>query len=83
MRILIDIAGEKVVDDESESVEVPFLLKTNGLEIFSEPPKGKTGVGSFTIVEVKDCWGRLKSGAGWIDLRRAMESGIIVKSVSN
>ncbi|MCI8672015.1 MAG: N-acetylmuramoyl-L-alanine amidase [Lachnospiraceae bacterium] len=83
LRILIDIAGEKVVDDESESFEVPFLLKTNGLEIFSEPPKGKTGVGSFTIVEVKDCWGRLKSGAGWIDLRRAMESGIIVKSVSN
>lgn len=28
--------------------------------------KGQTGKGVFTIVEVKDGWGRLKSGAGWI-----------------
>ena len=27
---------------------------------------GQTGKGVFTIVEVKDGWGRLKSGAGWI-----------------
>lgn len=25
-----------------------------------------TGKGAFTIVEVKDGWGKLKSGAGWI-----------------
>ncbi len=30
--------------------------------------KGQTGKGVFTIVEVKDGWGRLKSGAGWIYL---------------
>ncbi len=30
--------------------------------------KGQTGIGTFTIVEVKDGWGRLKSGAGWIYL---------------
>ena len=31
------------------------------------PATGKfTGIGVFTIVEVKDGWGRLKSGAGWI-----------------
>ena len=30
--------------------------------------KGKTGKGVFTIVEVKNGWGRLKSGAGWIYL---------------
>lgn len=30
--------------------------------------KGQTGKGVFTIVEVKDGWGKLKSGAGWIYL---------------
>ena len=30
---------------------------------------GQTGKGTFTIVEVKDGWGRLKSGAGWIWLK--------------
>lgn len=29
---------------------------------------GQTGKGIFTILEVKDGWGRLKSGAGWIYL---------------
>lgn len=28
--------------------------------------KGQTGKGIFTIVEVSDGWGKLKSGAGWI-----------------
>lgn len=30
--------------------------------------RGQTGKGVFTIVEVKDGWGKLKSGAGWIYL---------------
>jgi hypothetical protein len=30
--------------------------------------KGQTGKGVFTILEVKNGWGRLKSGAGWIYL---------------
>lgn len=30
--------------------------------------KGQTGKGVFTIVEVKNGWGKLKSGAGWIYL---------------
>ena len=29
---------------------------------------GQTGKGSFTIVEVSNGWGKLKSGAGWIYL---------------
>lgn len=29
---------------------------------------GQTGKGTFTIVEVQDGWGKLKSGAGWIYL---------------
>lgn len=30
--------------------------------------RGQTGKGVFTIVEVSDGWGKLKSGAGWIYL---------------
>ena len=30
--------------------------------------KGQTGKGVFTITEVQDGWGKLKSGAGWIYL---------------
>lgn len=33
--------------------------------------KGQTGKGVFTITEVKDGWGRLKSGVGWIYLENA------------
>ena len=34
------------------------------------PRTGKfTGVGTFTIVEEQDGWGKLKSGAGWICLK--------------
>ena len=54
---------------------VPFLVKVlvSNLYYRSEPSmngtvKGKTGKGTFTIVEVKDDWGRLKSGVGWIYL---------------
>lgn len=35
----------------------------------SDGVKGQTGKGTFTIVEVKDGWGKLKSGAGWIWLK--------------
>jgi len=28
--------------------------------------RGQTGKGTFTIVEVRNDWGRLKSGVGWI-----------------
>lgn len=45
----------------------------NDLNYRSEPSmngkiKGQTGIGTFTITEVKNGWGRLKSGAGWIYL---------------
>ena len=55
--------------------DVPFTVKViiNDLNYRSEPSmsgrvKGQTGKGVFTIVEVKNGWGRLKSGAGWICL---------------
>lgn len=55
--------------------ETPFLVKVivSDLNIRSAPSmsgtvKGQTGKGVFTITEVKDGWGKLKSGMGWIYL---------------
>jgi hypothetical protein len=52
---------------------VPFTVnvKINDLNYRSKPSmdgvvKGQTGKGVFTIVEVKNGWGKLKSGVGWI-----------------
>ena len=53
---------------------VPFLVKTPDLDIFPAPAAGKTGIGTFTITEVRGSWGKLKSGAGWINL----ESSVII-----
>lgn len=54
----------------------PFLVKViiDDLNYRSEPSmngkvNGQTGKGTFTIVQVKDGWGKLKSGAGWIWLK--------------
>ena len=53
----------------------PFQVKVlvSDLNIRSNPSmgnnvKGQTGKGVFTITEVNDGWGKLKSGAGWIYL---------------
>ena len=53
----------------------PFTVKViiDDLNYRSAPSmegnvNGQTGKGVFTIMEVKDGWGRLKSGAGWIYL---------------
>ena len=57
---------------------VPFLLtviiddlniRTSGS--MSGKVVGQTGKGVFTITQVKDGWGKLKSGAGWIYLENA------------
>lgn len=52
---------------------VPFTVKVviDDLNYRSKPSmegtvKGQTGKGIFTIVEVNNGWGKLKSGAGWI-----------------
>lgn len=53
--------------------KVPFTVKVivSDLNYRSAPSmkgavKGQTGKGIFTIVDVSDGWGKLKSGAGWI-----------------
>ena len=60
-------------DNVPEYPATPFTVKVliDDLNYRSEPSmngavKGQTGKGVFTIVEVNDGWGRLKSGAGWI-----------------
>ena len=73
---LMAISMMKVYSSKAEEQTVPFLVRvsTNKLPIRTGPGKdytktGKTtGIGIFTIVEAKNNWGRLKSGAGWINL---------------
>lgn len=62
---------EKITGVADTSPAVPFLVKAPDLDIFSEPPSGKTGIGIFTITEIRGGWGRLKSGAGWINLENS------------
>ena len=52
---------------------VPFTVnvKIDDLNYRGQPSmdgavKGQTGKGAFTIIEVNNGWGKLKSGAGWI-----------------
>ena len=54
---------------------VPFTVRVTipDLNYRAEPSmsgavKGQTGKGVFTVTEVKDGWGKLKSGVGWIYL---------------
>ncbi len=56
--------------------DTPFSVKVliNSLNYRQGPGKnypvvGQTGKGTFTIVEVKNDWGKLKSGTGWIYLK--------------
>ena len=73
---VFDGDGVKVYSPRGTEPEEPFLVRvsTNMLPIRTGPGKdytktGKmTGSGIFTIVEEKNGWGRLKSGAGWINL---------------
>lgn len=45
--------------------------------------KGQTGKGVFTITEVSDGWGKLKSGAGWIYLENASYVKILGTTTSS
>ena len=60
---------------KEETNAVPFKVKVivSDLNYRSKPTMngevlGQTGKGIFTIVEVSNGWGKLKSGAGWIYL---------------
>ena len=57
-----------------EEAKVQFLVMVKNQPIRTGPGEGypmtgkTTGNGVFTIVEVKDGYGKLKSGVGWIEL---------------
>ena len=60
-------------DTSNKYPATPFLVRViiNDLNYREKPSmegkvKGQTGIGTFTIVEVSNGWGCLKSGAGWI-----------------
>ena len=60
---------------QGKAVSVPFIARVivSDLNYRSKPSMkgkvlGQTGKGSFTIIEVSNGWGKLKSGAGWIYL---------------
>ena len=67
---------EKTPDTTADNFPaVPFTVnvKIDDLNYRSQPSmdgavKGQIGKGAFTIVEVNNGWGKLKSGAGWISL---------------
>lgn len=69
------IASEVNAKLNADYPTIPFKVEItiDDLSYRSKPSskgviKGKTGKGVFTIVEVSNGWGRLKSGAGWINL---------------
>lgn len=71
--------GNVVYTSAAEMADVPFLVKVtvDDLNIRCGPGTNYaatgnyTGKGIFTITEVRDGWGKLKSGAGWISLKYA------------
>ena len=83
-RVTANLNGESTDTPTTTTYpSVPFLVKVLVSDLYyrSEPSmngtvKGKTGKGTFTIVEVKDDWGRLKSGVGWIYLGNSSDCTI-------
>lgn len=79
--------------NSSSSQDLPsgsFLVKVlvDDLNYRSEPSMngrvlGQTGKSTFTIVETRDGWGKLKSGAGWIYLENPEYVQIIGDALIN
>ena len=81
---VFDADGKVVYEPKAAEpeVKVPFLVRVSVSDLNIRTGPGTdysrtvlyTGIGTFTIVEVKEGkgssegWGRLKSGAGWIAL---------------
>lgn len=81
---VFDADGKVVYEPKAAEpeVKVPFLVRVSVPDLNIRTGPGTdysrtvlyTGIGTFTIVEVKEGkgssegWGRLKSGAGWIAL---------------
>ena len=77
-------------DTVTKFPKTPFLVKVliSDLNYRSEPSmsgkvKGQTGKGVFTIIEVKDGWGKLKSEVGYIWLGNPAYCTILGDEVEN
>ena len=76
---VFDPNGKAVYPVQEQAAAEPFLVKVTipDLNIRCGPGTSYartgnyTGPGIFTIVEERDGWGKLKSGAGWIYLEYA------------
>lgn len=93
-----EIAGHKFWGDVKTATPTPdpmppafspYIIKINNVNVRKDATTssalvGTTGVGSFTIVEEKNGWGKLKSGMGWVKLdwsdkpRTSIEVGDLV-----
>lgn len=78
---------EKKPESTNTLPGAPFQVQVliSDLNYRSEPSmsgavRGQTGKGVFTITEVKDGWGYLKSGAGWIYLENPEYVTILAKA---
>lgn len=72
-------ASSNVSNSTTSFPTTPFSVKVlvSDLNYRSQPSmsgtvKGQTGKGTFTITEVKNGWGKLKSGVGWIWLENPL-----------
>lgn len=71
------VSGGSTPAKPSESKDIKWTVTVPDLRIRKGPGTNYewtgeyTGKGTFTIVEQKNGWGRLKSGAGWISLNKA------------
>lgn len=71
------VVKEEEVEKVTSYPKVPFLvtvlipdLNYRATPSLTGTVKGQTGKGSFTITQVSGEWGKLKSGAGWINIAR-------------
>lgn len=63
-------AGKKPAPDKGDTMAELWRVKA-GAEIKQDPPLTVDKAGAYTIVEKRGDWGKLKSGAGWINLTKA------------
>lgn len=73
-KVTSKLNGEVIEPLKPTNTSFKVKVLIDNLNYRSEPSmngvvKGQTGKGVFTILEVKNGWGKLKSGVGWIYLQ--------------
>jgi hypothetical protein len=88
----ITLGAEASVQMQEENVPFLFRVERTDISIFEQPgydydPVMMCAPGTYTIVEEQmdqegTLWGKLKSGAGWIDLDTAQEEAIDTEPIT-